>query len=262
MAGRLEGKVAIITGAGSGIGRATARRFVEEGALVVANDLNPASLQETVDLLTKAGGRAAGVPGDVTDSAFNDVLVTSAVETFGKLDIFHCNAGGARPKPMHETSDEEYRAQIALNLDSVWYGTQAALRVMVPQKRGVLVTTTSGAGIGAVPGLPAYGAAKAGVISLMRNVALDYGKQGIRANTVSPGPMATPGMLAWLDTLPGGAEAFGGQTPTGRLGTAEEIAEAVVFLASDEARYVSGAVLPVDGATHSTLHGPQATIAP
>ena len=134
MAGRLEGKVAVITGAGSGIGRATALRFVEEGARVVANDLDPETLKQTVEALTATGGQAKAVAGDVTDSSFNDALVAAAVDTYGRLDVFHCNAGGARPKPMHEITDEEYRAQIALNLDGVWYGTQAALRVMVPQK--------------------------------------------------------------------------------------------------------------------------------
>ena len=257
MVGRLDARVAVITGAGSGIGRASALRFAEEGAALVLNDIQPQGLEDTLKTVVAAGGRVHGLPGDVTPREVNDALATAAVEQFGGLDIFFCNAGGARPTPMLETSDDEYRHQIALNLDSVWLGATSALKVMTRQERGVILATTSGAGLGAVDGLPAYGAAKAGVINLMRSVAFEFGALGIRANAIAPGPMATPGLLAWLDTLPGGPEAYGAQVPLGRLGTGEEIAEAAVFLASDESRYVSGAVLPVDGAIHSTLATPK-----
>ncbi|MCH2173370.1 SDR family oxidoreductase [Myxococcota bacterium] len=257
MPGRLAGKVAVITGAGSGIGRATARRFTQEGAALIANDIAVDAVNETVEELVAQGARAQAVPGDVTRAPVNKELAQSALDHFGALDVFFCNAGGALPKPMLETSDEEYRAQLSLNLDAVWYGAQAALRVMVERGRGVVLATSSGAGIGATEGLPAYGAAKAGVISLMRSIAFEFGRQGIRANAISPGPMGSEGFMSWLDTLDGGRETFETQIPMGRLGTSEEIAEAAVFLASDEARYVSGAVLPVDGAIHSTLASPR-----
>ena len=259
MAGRLKDKVAVVTGAGAGIGLATALRFAEEGARVVANDLGPAAAGGTVGRIAEAGGVAQAHPADVCVPDQVEGLIDAAVERFGRLDVMHNNAGGARPAPLLEIDEEAYRWQIALNQDSVWFGTKAALRVMVGQRSGAIVTTSSGAGQMASPGLPVYGMAKAGVQSLMRYVAQEFGRQGIRANAICPGPMATPGLLAWLDTLPGGAEAFAALQPQGRLGTAEEIAHAAVFLASDEASYVNGVTLPVDGAVSAILASPRPT---
>lgn len=256
MTRRLEGRSAIVTAAGSGIGRATALAFSREGARLVLNDLNETTLAETHALLREQGGEAIAIAGDATTRALNESLVAAAVEHHGGLDCIDLVAGGAMPKPTLETTDQEYRRIIALNLDSAWMGAQAALPVMQEQRRGCVIGTTSGAGIGSVMGLAAYGAAKAGVISLMRSIAHEFGSAGIRANTISPGPMATPGLLSVLNQLPTGVEGFESQIPLGRLGTAEEIADTAVFLASDDARYVSGALLPVDGAIHSTLSSP------
>jgi NAD(P)-dependent dehydrogenase (short-subunit alcohol dehydrogenase family) len=256
MSNRLEGCSAIITAAGSGIGRATAMAFVKAGARVVINDVNPERLSETADLIQGQGGTALSIAGDATTRDLNESLVAAAVENHGGLDCIHLVAGGAVPKATLETADEEYKKIIALNLDSAWMGAQAALPIMQKQKRGSVIGTTSGAGIGSVMGLAAYGAAKAGVISLMRSIAHEFGAFGIRANTISPGPMATPGLLSVLSQLPKGVEGFEAQIPLGRLGTAEEIADTAVFLASDDSRYVSGALLPVDGAIHSTLSSP------
>lgn len=254
--GRLAGKVAAITGAASGIGRATALRFAREGARVIANDVDEAALAALVAEIEAAGGVARACPGDVTERSVADRIVATAVRVFERLDVLHNNAGGARPVPLAEIDDAHYRADVALNLDAVWYGTKAALRVMVPQRSGSIITTSSGAALGAVEGLAPYGAAKAGVIALMRSVALEYGPHGIRANVICPGPIATPQMLAWLDSLPGGRGSYGAHVPLGRMGTPEEIASAAAFLASDDASYVSGAVLPVDGAVSAVLHGP------
>ncbi|TFG98362.1 MAG: SDR family oxidoreductase [Myxococcales bacterium] len=255
MAGRLEGKVAVVTGAGSGIGRASALRFALEGAAVVVNDLDPEAAARVVSEIEGAGGRARAAPGDVTKSETAEALADAAVGAFGKLDVFHNNAGGAMPTPIEAMDLARWRRDLDLNLDSVWYGTRAALRIMLPQRRGCILTTSSGAGLGAVDGLSAYGAAKAAVINLMRSVALEYGQHGIRANTICPGTMDTPGLRAWLDTRPG-RDRFANGIPLRRLGFPDEIANAALFLASDEASYVTGATLVVDGGISSSVAVP------
>jgi 3-oxoacyl-[acyl-carrier protein] reductase len=255
--GRLEGKVALITGAGSGIGRATALRFGAEGARVLANDVDPAAAESVAAQIRGAGGEALAAPGDVTRREAVDALVDLAVTRFGRLDVMHNNAGGAMPAPLLQLSDADYRAQLALNLDAVWFGMTAALRAMVRQRSGSIITTASGAGLGAEPGLGPYGAAKAAVIALTRSVAREYGPLGIRANAICPGPTRTPQFLAWLATVPGGEAGYAAQIPLGRLGAPEDIANAALFLASDESSFVSGAVLAVDGAIAAGLASPR-----
>lgn len=254
----LEGKVAVVTGAGSGIGRACTLRLAAAGAAVVVNDLDADAAAATAAAVSQAGGRAEPCPGDVTAPETSDTLAAFAVERFGALSVFHANAGGAQPAATDVTSFEEYRRVTALNLDAVWLGVQAALRHMLPAGGGAIVVTSSGAGLAASPGLAAYGAAKAGILQLVRSIAVEYGARGVRANAVVPGPIATPSLLAWLDTLPGGSNAFGAQVPAGRLGRPEEIAEAVLFLASDAASYVNGVALPVDGGVAAALVTPRA----
>ena len=255
MAGRLEGKVVVITGAAAGIGRATLQRFVREGARVVANDLRAEALEAAVAEL-RGEGDAIAIPGDVTDATVNEALVAGACKTFGRIDTFFANAGGAGARETRGTSFEAYRADLALNLDAFWLGAQAALPAMLEQGAGVLLATASGAGLGAVPGLAPYGAAKAGAIALVRNLAAEYGPHGIRANAISPGPMEAEGVLAYIESQPGGRPAFEAQLPMRRMGLPEEIAAAAVFLASDDAAYVSGICLPVDGAISARLWQP------
>lgn len=253
---RLEGRSAVVTAAGSGIGRASALAFAREGARLVINDIDETPLEKTAEAIRHSGGAVVAIAGDATTRELNDQLVAAAVEHYGQLDCIDLVVGGAQPKPMLETSDDEYRRIVALNLDSAWLGAHAALPVMIEQQRGSIIGTSSGAGIGSVLGLAAYGAAKAAVAALMRSIAHEFGTSGIRANTIAPGPMATPSLLAALEQLPVGTEGFAAQIPLGRIGTAEEIADAAVFLASDAASYVSGALLAVDGAIHSTLSSP------
>ena len=255
MAGRLEGKVAVITGAAAGIGRATVLRFLREGARVVANDVRAAELEAGVAEAREVGDVIA-LPGDVTEPATGEALVAKACEAFGRIDTFFANAGGAAARETLGTPFEAYRHDLALNLDAFWLGAQAALPVMLEQGSGLLLATASGAGLGAVPGLAPYGAAKAGAIALVRSLAAEYGPHGIRANAISPGPMEAEGLLAYVESQPGGRRAFEAQLPMRRLGLPEEIASAAVFLASDDAAYVSGICLPVDGAISARLWQP------
>jgi len=255
MAGRLEGKIAVVTGAASGIGRASAERFVAEGARVVAGDIDAAGLSSLVETLGTEQLR--GVEADVTEQMGCDRLVDAAVEAFGGLDVFFANAGGVAPTPLVGIDPEVFHQTLALNLESVWHGAQAALRVMLPRRSGCFLATSSGAGLNAVAGLSAYGAAKAGVQALVKSLALEHGRDGIRACAIAPGPMATPGLLAYVDSMPGGRNAYTSRIPMRRLGLPREIAAAAVFLASDDAAYISGVTLPVDGAIQAELSQPQ-----
>ncbi len=256
MGDRLLGKITIVTGSGRGIGRACAARFAREGATVVVNDVSARDAEETTRRIVDAGGRAVCHQADVTSSEQVDGLVEGAVSDFGRLDVMFNNAGGALPEVTDRISDDDYRRVLALNLDGVFFGTRAALRVMLPRRSGCILITTSGAGLGAVPGLATYGMAKAGVISLARSVADEYGQHGIRANVISPGPIASEGFLAYLDSSPGLRQRMEEGVPVRRLGTPEDIANAALFLASDEASFVTGVVVPVDGGIASRYPTP------
>jgi NAD(P)-dependent dehydrogenase (short-subunit alcohol dehydrogenase family) len=253
MGDRLQGRIAVITGAGSGIGRASAQRFAQEGATVIVNDLDPAAASSTVDEIQAAGGLAELDAGDVTSAAYVDELVDSTADRHGRLDIMYNNAGGDRPRPLLDVTDEDFQRVVALNLNSVFYGIRAALRVMTEQRSGSIISTSSGAGLGAVKGLSVYGAAKAGVIMLTRTAAVEYAATGVRVNAISPGAMSSPGFTSWLESTPTGLERYVKAIPQRRLGLPEEIAAAAVWLASDEASYVNGVVLPVDGARWAKL---------
>jgi 3-oxoacyl-[acyl-carrier protein] reductase len=257
MTKRLQDKITIITGSGRGIGRTCALRYGAEGAVVFVNDINTANVDKVTAEINTAGGRAVAHACDVTDPDAVQAMVDRAVKEFGRLDVLYANAGGSMPKPTHLTSNAEYRQIIALNQDAVFYGVHAALPVFMKQKSGLFLTTASGAGQAGVADLAAYGAAKAAVINLMRVIAVEYGGMGIRANSISPGPMGTANMRGWLNTLEGGADAFEAQVPSGRLGTEEDIAVAAAFLATDEAFFINGVCLPVDGAVSALLASPK-----
>jgi NAD(P)-dependent dehydrogenase (short-subunit alcohol dehydrogenase family) len=224
---------------------------------VIVNDIVAERAHETAEAITAKGGRAVAHPADMTAPDEVEALVARATSDFGRLDVLFNNAGGAMPEPLHSMALEEYRRLITLNLDSAFYGTQCALRVMMEQRSGCILMTTSGAGLRAVRDLAAYGMAKAGMISLARSIAADYGRYGIRANVISPGPMATPPFLAWVDTVRDGRRRFEAQVPVGRLGRPEDIAHTALFLASDEAAFVNGVTIPVDGGVNAIFAAPQ-----
>lgn len=250
----LQGKSVLITGAASGIGLASVEAFAAEGARVLAVDINAPLLEEVVARLGSEHVRAQ--VADVTDAAQVQAAVTRAAEVFGRLDVVFANAGGAIPTPTDLQDIEDYRRIMALNHDGVYFAIRAALPVMLAQGKGCFIVTSSGAGLNAAPGLTVYGAAKAGVINMARSIATEYGARGIRANVIAPGPMLTPPVREWLSGIPQGYERFCRQVPSGRMGTAEDIADAALFLASDRADFVNGVVLPVDGALHARLSSP------
>jgi NAD(P)-dependent dehydrogenase (short-subunit alcohol dehydrogenase family) len=258
MAGRIEGRVAAVTGAGSGIGRAIALRFAAEGARLVANDVAEAGLSSLARELREGGVPVETLVGDMSSAAVADATAALATRSYGRLDIWVNNAGGGLPTPFERTTESLYRAELARNLDTAWFGCQAALRVMRAQRSGAIVNLSSGGALLASDGLHAYSAAKAAILSLTRNLALEYGPLGIRVNAIAPGPILTPVFAEYLKTLPGGGANAGAHAPLGRLGRPEEIAAAALFLASDDASYVSGATLAVDGAITAVLSPPHA----
>ncbi len=234
----LPGKTALITGAGAGIGAAVAKRFAAEGATLWLNDLDPAALDA---IIAETGG--SGLAGDISDSGFAAAWVDEAAAQHDRIDVLYNNVGVSRAGLIGELSDEDWRFNQRLSLDTAFYATRAALRHMVPQNSGSIVSISSGAGIGGQYRLGGYAAAKAGVISLMQTVATEYGHLGIRANAVTPGPTATGPLLAYLAEQPGGVEAHTAGLNLARLSRPEEIAAVVTWLASDESSTISGICL-------------------
>ena len=257
MTGRIEGKVAVVTGAGSGIGRAIATRFAAEGAAVVANDIVERDLATLASELRTQDARIETHAGDMSIAANATAAAQLALARFGRLDIWVNNAGGGMPTPFAAIDEAHYRASLAKNLDTAWFGCQAALCVMSEQRSGAIVNFSSGGALLASDGLHAYSAAKAAILSLTRNLALEYGPRGIRVNAIAPGPILTPVFAEYLTTLPDGGAGQGKHVPLGRLGKPEEVAAAVLFLVSDDASYVSGATLAVDGAITAVLTPPR-----
>lgn len=240
---RLAGRVTIVTGAGSGIGAAVARCFAAAGATVIAADIN----EDALSALTSDRPGIVPYACDVTRSTNVDRLVDETVEKHGQLDVMVNNVGQSIAGWLKDATDDEWQRVIALTLSSTLYGVRAALRVMLPRHAGSIINISSGAGLGGAPGLATYGAAKAGVNNLTQSAAVENARSGVRINAISPGAIRTPGILAWAETRPGGIPAYEATLLPGRFGQPEEIAAAVLFLASDEASFVNGAVIPVDG---------------
>jgi meso-butanediol dehydrogenase/(S,S)-butanediol dehydrogenase/diacetyl reductase len=248
MPGSLTGRTAIVTAGGAGIGAATARRFAQEGANVVIADLSGRRAGETAAAITAGGGQAVSIKMDVADPAGTQATIRLAVDTFGRLDILFNNAGLAEVAPLDEISLESWNRVIAVTLTGTFLGMKYALPVMRRQGSGVIVNTASISGTGGDYGLSSYNAAKAGVINLTRAAALENARFSIRVNCVCPGAINTRAAQ-----ILGGARADevrrvqAAAHPVGRIGEPEEIASTVRFLVSDEASFITGATIVVDG---------------
>lgn len=250
MAGRLAGKVALITGAGGGQGRAAAVLFAREGAKVVVTDVQVEGGNETVRLVQAAGGQAAFCATDVSQASQVEAAVRFAVETYGGLQILYNNAAVLHRKDAYVTALEEevWDHVIAVNLKGIYLGCKYAIPEIIKAGGGSVINTSSLAGLLGVGNVHAYTAAKGGVISLTRAIAMAYAKQKVRCNVICPGAVDTPMMAHVLHGAnPKLREGFERGHPIGRLGTPEDIAAMALYLASDESSWVTGSVFTIDG---------------
>lgn len=247
--GRLAGKVAVVTGAASGMGRASAERFAAEGARVVVADLDGEGAQRVADAIAENGGEATGVRCDVTRDGDARAMVEAAVGRYGGLDVLFNNAGIAtRPRPVEETTEEELDRALEVNVKGVFLCSRAAVPAL-RERGGSIIVTASIMGVRARPGFTAYAASKAAAIHLARTLALELAGDGIRVNCLAPVAADTPMLDMFIgDRDPEeGRAAFISSIPLGRLADPRDIASAALYLASDESAFITGAVLPVDG---------------
>lgn len=248
MAGLVQGKVALVTGGASGIGRATSLIFAREGAKVAVSDLNLDGCEETVAMIKKAGGEAFSVKCDVAKTSQVQAMVAEVVKKYGRLDCGFNNAGvspaGGR---LGEVPEDDWDFVIAINLTGVWLCMKYELIQMAQQGGGTIVNTASIMGLVGERRTGAYCAAKHGVVGITKTAALEYARKNIRVNAVCPGSTMTPMMMKGFERDPRMEEIYKASHPLGRLGTPEDIGEAVVWMSSDEASFVTGLALPVDG---------------
>lgn len=253
---RLEGKVCAVTGAASGIGEATALRFAGEGAAVGLLDVDEEGSARTAEAAESAGAKVLVSSCDVTDEASVTSALSAVAERFGKLDVVHANAGIELFAPLTMTSVEEWDEVFAVNVKGVFITVRAALEHLIAAGGGSVIVTASIAGLAGAQFQPAYGASKAAVVNLVKNVALDYAASGVRANAIAPGIADTPLLEKVFGARPEGEmrEFMEGIHPDGRMAVAEDVANAALWLASDESSHVNGSVLVVDGGLSA---GPQ-----
>ena len=246
--GSLAGKVAFVTGAANGIGRAAALAFAREGAAVVVADVSEQGNRETASMIEEAGGRALAVRCDVSRAEDVKAALDRAVETFGRLDFALNNAGVEQPiTAAADLTEEEWDRIVRVNLRGVFLCMRHEIPLMLRQGGGAIVNTSSGAGVKGFAGQAAYCAAKHGVVGLTKAAALDYAKANIRVNAVCPGIIETPMMDRFSGGTPEGRARVIAQEPVGRMGRPEEIAAAVVWLCSDAATFVVGHAMVIDG---------------
>jgi NAD(P)-dependent dehydrogenase (short-subunit alcohol dehydrogenase family) len=255
----LEGQVAVITGAGAGIGRACALLFAEHGAAVVVNARRRETTEAVVAEIRAAGGHAEAAPGDVGDREVVEEIIASAYDKFGRIDVLHNNAAVTDGASLLKTTDDLWRRVMSATLDSVFYGMRAVMPIMIEQRRGSIINTTSAQALVAVEGFSAYGAAKAGVINITKVAALENAKRGVRVNALCPGSIHSRSFDDYALTLGTGIAEYEAQIPQGRVGEPEEVANVALFLASPLASYVNGAVFVVDGGVSARIALPRDT---
>jgi NAD(P)-dependent dehydrogenase (short-subunit alcohol dehydrogenase family) len=248
---RLSGKSVVLTGASTGIGRACALRFAREGARLVLASIGEEATRRLVREIEGFGGTAAFVPTDVSRAGEVERAIDECVSRHGGVDVLVCNAGVTLPKLLPDTSDEEIDQVLAVNLLALMRAARKAIPIMLRQPRGgSILFTASKTGLVAQTDSPVYCASKGGAVMLAKALALDYAKRGIRVNALCPGIIDTPMLEAFAQTRPDPLAAWASYEaaqPMGRLGTSEECADAALWLVSDEASFVTGVALPVDG---------------
>lgn len=246
---QLKDRVALVTGGASGLGRAAAQLFARDGARVVVADLDIDGARETVRLIEEAGGAAAEVATDVSRAAAVEAMVTHTVDAFGRLDCAFNNAGieGDVGTMTVDYAEEDWDRVISVDLKGVWLCMKYEIKQMLRQGSGAIVNTSSIAGLVGLRGSSPYVASKHGVVGLTKTAALEYAEQGIRVNAVCPGVFDTPLVTRIIERLPERRDEYITAQPIGRLGQPEELAEAVVWLCSDAASFVTGHAFPVDG---------------
>ncbi|MCZ6602414.1 MAG: 3-oxoacyl-[acyl-carrier-protein] reductase [Planctomycetota bacterium] len=245
--GRFDGKKVLVTGGSRGIGRTLCLEFAREGAKVATVARSGDALQETAHLVEEAGGKCLAIPVDVTQSASVNEAVAQILEQLGGLDVLVNNAGVTRDGPLIRMSDESWDEVMDTNMKGTFYFTRAAARPMLKKKTGCIVNLTSVVGIMGNPGQANYSASKAAIIGFTKACAKEFSRRGVRVNAVAPGFVDTAMTEALGDQV---KESILSRVPLGRFGSAEEVAEAVLFLAGDEASYMTGVVLQVNGGLH------------
>lgn len=247
---RLAGKVAIVTGGGSGIGRATALLFAQEGARVVVADYAPEGGQETVRMIQQRGGEALFVESDVSNAEDMQRLVQTTVDTYGRIDILVNNAAVTIPASVVDATEEVWDKTMDIDLKGVFLLSKYAVPHMINGGGGSVINMASMCGLVASPNQAPYSAAKGGVVALTRQMAIDYARYNIRVNGIAPSEVRTPMFLGFINRAPDPekkVQELVARIPMGRVAEPEEIARAALFLASDESSYITGVTLPVDG---------------
>jgi NAD(P)-dependent dehydrogenase (short-subunit alcohol dehydrogenase family) len=248
--GRVEGKACVVTGAGSGIGKAIAQRLAEEGGKVICVDLNAEAVAATVQNIQDTGGTAEAFAADVSNTGQTDAFIQRCVEQYGSIDVLVNNAGVNLPGVFHEVSNEVIDKTLNVNVKGAIYGSRAAIPHMLKQGGGAIVNISSVNGLVSEPFLAIYSASKGAVVMLTKGIALDYAKQGIRCNCICPGWVDTPINYAHAEMLGGLKKVYASIDsfqPIGRPGEPREIAHLALFLASDEASFLTGSIIAADG---------------